>query len=250
MTIDLSSATEPAHENYSCDPVLVMPEIQNKPPARLGWGGPRKNSGGPRPNCGGPQPGSGRPRKHKIVTPAYAPTVGPRWYCVVTKHGQDTRAAEGIRALGYEAWQMLCHVPARPAKRIDGRMRAARDAHNVPAISGYVFACFDASDPSWRRIVSVHGVDRILGQTPERPLALSHGAMMVLQAQCDADGVLRGTKEAANIKPLAKGSLVKIEGDGPFAGLIGLCQWSNKQRVKIVLHALGLTVEVARSEVV
>jgi transcription antitermination factor NusG len=199
---------------------------------------------------GGFRPGSGRPRKIKQAPIVVKPAVGPRWYCVVTKHGQDTRAAEGIRALGYEAWQMLCHVPARPARRVEGRMIAARDAHNIPAISGYVFACFDASDPSWRRIVSVHGVDRILGQAPERPLALSHGAMMLLQAQCDADGVLEGTKEVANIKPIAKGSLVKIEGDGPFAGLIGLCQWSNKQRVSIVLQALGLTVEVARSEVV
>lgn len=232
----LDIITETCHVQAITERVNLAPCVSIGAPAnKSSWGGFR--------------PGAGRPRK-QVPEPIVTRTlIGPRWYCIVTKHGQDTKAADGIRDLGYDAWQMLCHIPARPAKRIDGRMRAAREAHNVPAISGYIFACFDASDLAWRRIVAVHGVERILGQTPERPQALSHGAMMVLQAQCDEDGVLTGSKPATRLAPLAKGALVKIEGEGPFAGLTGLCQWSNKQRVKIVLQALGLTVELARSEV-
>ncbi len=242
-------------ERGSPDPVLVMAKMPGKPPAaRSGWGGPRKNSGGARPNsggarpnCGGPQPGSGRPRK--VIAPPVQ-IVGPRWFCIVAEIGRDVNAFNGVSRLGHPAWMMLRHVPARPERRIDGRRVAARPAHVLPAIPGYFFARFDPHLDAWRRIASVNGVDRILGPTPERPQPIADAAMALMQAQCNEHGVLLASLPVTRQRPVVVGERVTIGGDGPFAGLQGLCQWSNHRRVQIVLSALGLKVDVAREEVV
>lgn len=197
---------------------------------------------------GGKRPGAGRPKK--VPAPIPAVSVGPRWFCIVAEIGRDVNAFNGVSRLGHPAWMMLRHVPARPERRIDGRRVAARPAHVLPAIPGYFFARFDPHLDAWRRIASVRGVDRILGPTPERPQPIADAAMALMQSQCNEHGVLLASLPVERHRPVRVGERVTIGGDGPFAGLQGLCQWSNHRRVQIVLSALGLKVDVAREEVV
>jgi transcription antitermination factor NusG len=210
-----------------------------KPVNSASWGGPRANSGGAR-------PGAGRPRKRVETT---APIAGTHWYCVCVEYGQDTRVAWALKAAGFHAWLMWHTIPAKPARRTEFRNMPARPAYNAPAMPGYLFVKFDASNSSWRRIASIRGVVRIMGTSPERPTPLYPEVMSILMDQCDDLGVMTPPRPVKRLGPVVVGAEVGIGGEGPFSGLRGLCQWSTRERVQILLHSLAYKIEIARSEV-
>jgi len=111
----------------------------------------------------------------------------------------------------------------------------------------YLFAAFDVAEPSWRAIANMHdiGVVRILGSGPERPTPIPDGSIEALQAQADERGVIMPPAPALPLSRVQTGAEVRIV-NGLYADLAGICRWSSKRRVEIVLTTLGLRVQVAR----
>lgn len=147
---------------------IALPKTSSK----FSHGGPRVNSGGARPNCGGPQPGSGRPRKIQPIAPtqiSYAVDT-PRWYCVRTDYGAETAVDMAIRTAGFETLYPMEWVPPVAARRTaDGRAIPARSERLEPLLPRYLLVRFDRSNPSWRFIPTMAGVERVFSTHPERP---------------------------------------------------------------------------------
>lgn len=128
--------------------------------------------GGPRPGFGGPQPGSGRPRKPKPIAPTQISYVTDRarWFCVRTEYGLETEADVAIRSAGFQTFFPLEWVPPVAARRTaDGRAIPARSERLVPLLPRYIMVNFSRTDPDWRAIPTMRGVERVISASPERP---------------------------------------------------------------------------------
>lgn len=91
------------------------------------------------------------------------------------------------------------------------------------AVSGYVFVDGDPSDPYvWHYAAGIDGFARFIAGAPLR--------------DCDLDPLREAlTEKPANQRPrLRPGQRVQIT-NGPFAGTIGTCIWSNKNFTNISL---------------
>lgn len=118
---------------------------------------------------GGYRPGAGR----KPKTAPLAPTSELRWYCVRTDYGAETRADMAIRTAGFQTLYPLLWVAPVAARRTElGRAIPATSERLVPLLPTYLLVRFDRADPSWRRIPTLRGVERLFSTHPERPTAI------------------------------------------------------------------------------
>ncbi len=173
-----------------------------------------------------------------------------RWYVCQTKPSQEIRARTAISELGFQTF--FPHI----VKTI----RRTRKPEDVikPFYPGYVFALFDAEDPSWGKILYARGVSTILGirlssHLPmagrsanrqsnviimARPIPLPNGVVEHIRGKLAE----RATEEEARRKvaeePLKKNTKVKIIG-GPFAGWDALVHEDERTRVRVLLDILG-----------
>ena len=165
------------------------------------------------------------------------------WYCIKTQARHEAQAQFGIKRLGYAVFfpQVLQIIsrerqPWRSGQRL------------VPMFGTYIFAQFDLGELKWPHILRQPGVIRVMSMpmsdgTMPRPIALDDGLIEALQT---------ASREATQpppvaIPPIAVGSTVRIT-EGPLASLEGIVQWSNAQRVALLLGWMGAErrVEVTR----
>jgi transcription antitermination factor NusG len=146
------------------------------------WGGPRANSGGSR-------PGAGRKPKPPTI-PAYTPEV-PRWYCVRTEYGAEISADMAIRTAGFTTLFPLLWVPAVAARRTElGRAIPATPERLIPLLPRYLLVRFNRADPSWRRICTMRGVERLFSTHPERPTSIPDSDVAELTRDLAPNGCL------------------------------------------------------------
>ena len=104
----------------------------------------------------------------------------------------------------------------------------------LPLFSGYIFVTFDL-ESRWQSINGTRGVRRLICGERLEPWALPEGEAVRLLEQCE-DGPLRDVDKAlAAFKP---GDMLQIL-DGPFAGHVGECEWSDDERVKVLINFMG-----------
>jgi len=174
------------------------------------------------------------------------PGAGLRWHVLVTQRGADTQVATAVRDLGFAGFYLQRLIPERAArKRSDGRPMPPTPEHLSPVLPGYQFVAFDVADPSWRAITQIRSFPRFLGLHPERPTPIPDAAVEALMAQADEAGVIQPPAPALPLSRVQTGAEVRIV-NGLYADLAGICRWSSKRRVEIVLTTLGLRVQVAR----
>lgn len=145
---------------------------------------------------GGARPGAGRKPKPLLPFAISYATDTPRWFCIRTEHGAETAVDVAIRKEGFETFFPMCWVPPVAAHvTSSGRAIQATSERLVPLLRSYALARFDRSDPSWRRIASLRGVERIFGTSPEWPTPIPDSQISKLREGLGANGVLYPPKQ-------------------------------------------------------
>jgi transcription antitermination factor NusG len=180
------------------------------------WGGARPNSG--------PKP---------VVY--FARPQDLQWYCVRTQWGEDRTAAIEIGMAGFDSFAPTMLKPAVRARRlVSGQIRPARPARIEPLFLRYQFARFRRSD-DWQRIRELPGVEGILGPAPDMPSAVSDAAIDVIRGMCSANGCLY---PAGELPSSMVGTQVRML-EGPMISFEGMCDWSDGERVRVLLSLFG-----------
>lgn len=122
--------------------------------------------------------------------PAYVPEV-PRWYCVRTEYGAEISADMAIRTAGFTTLFPLLWVPAVAARRTElGRAIPATPERLIPLLPRYLLVRFNRADPSWRRICTMRGVERLFSTHPERPTSIPDSDVAELTRDLAPNGCL------------------------------------------------------------
>ena len=156
------------------------------------------------------------------------------WFVVRVDAKRSALAAFFMRGLGLEVASPMCTVPVYRAVqpwRSGGRL--------VPMFPGYLLVLMDLTDTVWRRVPTLPGVQRILGDGPEDPTPLPHGVVEeILARPDDALDRLEGAYSAVTVGVTAR----VIE--GPLAGQEGACVAVSRRgsvdRVTLLLSLLGM----------
>lgn len=161
--------------------------------------------------------------------PASVVVIGdePRWHCIETAPRAEHMAAAEIEALGVTALVPQYLATRRVRERVDGVVRMVDRPALLLAFPRYVFAEFDAAERGWRKIATRHGVTRLMGADPERPLAVPAMQMAWVIAQFGEDGVQR---RAALAAPIQVGAMVRMIA-GPLEGHVAPVTRSNGRTV-------------------
>lgn len=177
---------------------------------------------------------------------AQAPLVrkhSERWYVILHRPFEGSRARNAIRRLGFEA-----HWP----RIIDRKPR--RNDVILPLFPCYLFARFDVSRGGWGAIGKADAVTAIIGMRENgAPIPMPIGAVERLIAQAGAIDLpidQTGDLDKA-LEPLPAGSEIEVL-DVRFMGQRGLLRESQGgERVKVLLKILGAqrVVEMPRDAV-
>ena len=154
------------------------------------------------------------------------------WFVAETHRHDEARALHELGNQGFTAY-----LPEVLERRTKGeRTRIER----VLMFPGYVFVQLDLAAPGWRAACHTRGIARFLGRTPEHPQPLPTDCIAMVRENAAArnaalDELLRQPVEAG------QRVMVKV---GPWAGLDGVCLWSRKDRIRVLLTLLGKPHEV------
>jgi len=103
-------------------------------------------------------------------------------------------------------------------------------------VPGYIFIRFDAEQDWWYPISGTRGIRRLISAAPMRPIPISDDAMEVMLQRCDAHDFVIPDKVDKSLMWL--GQLVRVR-VGPFENRYGRVEWSNGDRVRVVLSFLN-----------
>lgn len=155
----------------------------------------------------------------------------PRWGCVETLPRRELQALVTIGRLRLETY-LPTYLPPTPGAVME------------LAFPGYVFVRFAMADPAWRRIHECEGVLRLLSCEAERPMVMPDAEIKRIRREFDPEAAAARAARDAKRVAVPVGSVV-IVCLGPFAGLSGMVQSSDPQRVVVELDVLGRPTPVA-----
>lgn len=183
----------------------------------------------------------------------------PRWYCLVTKPGQETRAAKAIRKAGFLVFCPLIERPlrraelrrqqvvaavARAARKPRGRPLKPPKPEKVPALRGYVLVLFDARLDPWGQMRWLPGVaaEWVLCMEPGVPVAIPHRQVVALQ-----QAIMQGGAQADGIGALIEaGAELRILA-GPMQGHRAVCLEHDGDAVVLTATLFGRTCRLTLS---
>ncbi|MGD9671815.1 MAG: transcription termination/antitermination protein NusG, partial [Hyphomicrobiaceae bacterium] len=138
-----------------------------------------------------------------------------------TKSGHEEVAVINLKESGFN---VFCpHVQVRRARHHERR----------PMFLGYIFVEIDLLDVGkWRTIRSHRGVIKLLTFMSGCPAALPEGFVEALKGQGD---LIQKFDDAVRF---AKGQKILFTA-GPLSGIEGRVQWTNKERISLLIDLLG-----------
>lgn len=172
-----------------------------------------------------------------------------RWYCIRTDYGAEATADIEIRLAGITLFAPTIWIPARAARRDGPYLSPARPCRVELLFPRYMFAQFRLSD-DWQTIRDLPGVDCILGTSPDSPSPMPDDAIHKVRTVCEVNdckyptGVDLHNLDAPVL--LEPGSAVRFI-SGPMMGFHGICEWSDAERVGLLMSILGGTVPISTS---
>jgi transcriptional antiterminator RfaH len=192
----------------------ASPEI-----SKFGHGGPRKNSGGARANAG--RPASSTPAS--APKPPSAPK-GQRWYCLQTPPRGELLAILSLTHRGFPTFLPL-HMPG---------------AHQVlrPLFPGWLFVQFDHAAGLWGSIKGAPGVRELHSASPLEP-----GFVAELIRLYGPGGPAVLPEKAVALDPIERGQVVRVA-DGRAMDLVGICDWSDREKVALLAEVMGGHVRI------
>lgn len=156
------------------------------------------------------------------------------WFLVQTKAGHELLAEAHLRRQNYETFLPRSCRTIRHARRV----QVVTQAH----FPGYIFVGFDMARDRWRNINHTRGVIRLVTGN-DRPLRVPCGVVEMLQARCDAKGLIDlmdGLKVGDEVRVIR----------GPLADRMGLIdRLIGEDRVRVLISMLSAeaAVEVDRT---
>jgi len=158
--------------------------------------------------------------------------MAAKHYVVQTKACHEAIVHAGLMAKGFSSQNFIVIY--------EGRLgRGKRYTVTEPLFPGYVFVKFDRADPSWRKIASVRGVVRLLGDDAEHPTAIPDEVIDELVARFSAGEFRQRSKS----EQITAGEEVMIE-HGAFAGHVGTCTVARGDRLRVLLNFMGAAREM------
>jgi transcription antitermination factor NusG len=135
----------------------------------------------------------------------YAEVEPLRWFCVRTSYGDELHADVAIRTAGFDTFFPLLWVAPTASRLTDaGRAVPAKSERLVPLLPRYLLVRFVRTDPSWRAICTMRGVERVFSTHPERPTPIPDKHIEALREGLAPNGVLYPPKKPERGKSAKK----------------------------------------------
>jgi len=145
------------------------------------------------------------------------------WYVAALKSGRERVAITGLGEQGFGCYYPQMIVPVA----LHGRWHDRSE----PVFPCYLFLFAEPDASAWRSINNTRGVIRLLGN--DAPCPVPEREINSLQ-QRERAGLLRHPRRRA----VRSGDLVEFR-HGTFTGLQGICQWTKRERIGVLLQMLG-----------
>lgn len=143
------------------------------------------------------------------------------WIVVQVKPQQEEVAVKNLAESGF-----TCYCPQLT-------LRKGLKVVKQPMFTGYIFARIELEEmPVWRTINSHRGVLRMLMTSSGKPGLLPEGWVEELQTH---EGEI---KDFEQVVQLTRGQKIRFTA-GPLNGIEGKVQWTNRERVGLLIDLLG-----------
>lgn len=164
--------------------------------------------------------------------------MSDRWYVVNTKNKLENFAADNLSDQGFPTFY------PKYIKTIERHGRSMKLV--VPFYPSYIFVRFNLDTDPWRRIFGTRGVNQLVCAQEDSVLAVPIGFVEDLILSCDADGYIPVETGVGIMETYVPGEELEVK-DGPFAGMKGICEKSDGDRVRIFLSLLSRETAVSLS---
>ena len=211
---------------------------------KAGRGGFRANATG-----GLRSPPGGRPRN---VPRLVMPVDVERWYCVRAVRGQERHADIAIRLAGFTLFAPTILKLATPPRRDStGAMRPGKPDRIGYMFGAYMFVSLNLSEPGWRGIKDVEGVDRVMtgadlsARASGMPVAVPDSAIDWVRGLLEPNGCMypKNYPGYRHRDLVAVGTAQRMLVGG-MMDQIGICDWSDHRRARLLFNILGRQVPV------
>lgn len=149
-----------------------------------------------------------------------------RWYVVKCKFKMMKTALWNVEEQGFEVFFPLLGALEKGGWKVKAMF------------PGYFFVSFDTNGTAWRKIAHTRGVSHIMCMDEESPSPMPRGFVEAIQAEQE-----RVTTHKPVDKKFVPGDSLTLLG-GPFKGFTGICEMSNRGRVRLLLNLFGASVPV------
>jgi transcriptional antiterminator RfaH len=146
-----------------------------------------------------------------------------RWYVAQLKAGRERVAIRGLSEQGFASYYPQMQV----TRAHRGRVIDAEE----PVFPSYLFLQSQADGHCFRAINNTRGVIRLLGNS--EPCSIADHEVEQLQWREQA-GLLRHPHR----RQIRQGDAVEFK-LGSFVGLHGICAWTRRERIGVLLNFLG-----------
>lgn len=151
-----------------------------------------------------------------------------RWYAVWTNARQENIAENQLRLEGFETL-----LPS---------IRDVEQDITLPLFPRYLFVRFDVDVDRWRKIYSTQGVRTLLSSAPESPTPIPDPVIDLIHSGLPT--LLVETEEIV----IRTGMQVKVI-RGHLKGKTGICSWTSKSRIKLMMDIIGGSVNLSLEDV-
>lgn len=116
---------------------------------------------------------------------------------------------------------------------------------SAPLFPGYLFLNMDLADQGWRIAASRRGVHRLLGTSPETPLAVPVGVVEELVARWQA-GAFDARRAAVGQPRVQVAQTGLVTQAGHFVNRVGECIYSSAKRVDLLIGLMRVSFPAAQ----
>ena len=152
------------------------------------------------------------------------------WFAIYTRPKNEKKVVEGLEKLGI---QVYCPMVTQIKQWSDRKKKV-----EMPLINSYVFV--NIEDKNRNIVFEVSGVVRYLFWLG-KPAVIQEQEIEALKAS------LKGILSAVEVNGIQPGDSLTIS-KGPFQGKEGVVSQVDKNKIRLVLKELGVTITISKEE--
>jgi len=152
------------------------------------------------------------------------------WFAIYTRPKNEKKVVEGLEKLGIEVY---CPMVTQIKQWSDRKKKV-----EMPLINSYVFV--NIEDKNRNIVFEVSGVVRYLFWLG-KPAVIQEQEIEALKAS------LKGILSAVEVNGIQPGDSLTIS-KGPFQGKEGVVSQVDKNKIRLVLKELGVTITISKEE--